>query len=159
VAEHGWAATLEFTPNSAVTSLGDALDVVGRAVRPNAKIVFDTWHFFRGTPDYAVLDAAPGELIGYVQLNDAAAEPSGPLVEDTKHRKLPGGGELDLEKALRHLDAIGGLRSVGPEVYRPHDSAQSCAEAIREMQAATEATLTRARISARASLAAAKTSP
>ena len=105
------------------------LDLVRAADRPNGGLVFDTWHFFRGEPDFEVLAGIPGDRIFYVQLDDAPAVPSGPLREETQHRLLPGDGALDLVAAIRALNRIGGLRRVGPEVISPDLAALSVLDA------------------------------
>jgi sugar phosphate isomerase/epimerase len=110
---------LEFIPFTIVRTLRIAWDLVRVADRPNGGLVFDTWHFFRGEPDFEVLAGIPGDRIFCVQLDDAPAVPSGPLREETQHRLLPGDGALDLVAAIRALDRIGGLRRVGPEVISP----------------------------------------
>jgi sugar phosphate isomerase/epimerase len=110
---------LEFIPFTIVRTLRTAWDLVRAADRPNGGLVFDTWHFFRGEPDFEVLAGIPGDRIFCVQLDDAPAVPSGPLREETQHRLLPGDGALDLVAAIRALDRIGGLRRVGPEVISP----------------------------------------
>jgi len=110
---------LEFIPFTIVRTLRIAWDLVRAADRPNGGLVFDTWHFFRGEPDFEVLAGIPGDRIFCVQLDDAPAVPSGPLREETQRRLLPGDGALDLVAAIRALDRIGGLRRVGPEVISP----------------------------------------
>jgi sugar phosphate isomerase/epimerase len=110
---------LEFIPFTIVRTLPIAWDLVRAADRPNGGLVFDTWHFFRGEPDFEVLAGIPGDRIFQVQLDDAPAVPSGPLREETQRRLLPGDGALDLVAAIRALDRIGGLRRVGPEVISP----------------------------------------
>jgi sugar phosphate isomerase/epimerase len=110
---------LEFIPFTIVRTLRIAWDLVRTAGRPNGGLVFDTWHFFRGEPDFEVLAGIPGDRIFQIQLDDAPAVPSGPLREETQHRLLPGDGALDLVAAIRALDRIGGLRRVGPEVISP----------------------------------------
>jgi sugar phosphate isomerase/epimerase len=110
---------LEFIPFTIVRTLRIAWDLVRVADRPNGGLVFDTWHFFRGEPDFEVLADIPGDRIFQVQLDDAPAVPSGPLREETQRRLLPGDGALDLVAAIRALDRIGGLRRVGPEVISP----------------------------------------
>jgi len=110
---------LEFIPFTIVRTLRIAWDLVRAADRPNGGLVFDTWHFFRGEPDFEVLAGIPGDRIFQVQLDDAPAVPSGPLREETQRRLLPGDGALDLVAAIRALDRIGGLRRVGPEVISP----------------------------------------
>ena len=110
---------LEFIPFTLVRNLRIAWDIVRAADRPNGGLVFDTWHFFRGEPEFDVLAQVPGDRIFCVQLDDATAAPHGTLREETSRRLLPGDGELDLVAAVRALDRIGALRWVGPEVISP----------------------------------------
>jgi sugar phosphate isomerase/epimerase len=110
---------LEFIPFTIVRTLRIAWDLVRAADRPNGGLVFDTWHFFRGEPQFDVLETIPGDRIFQIQLDDARAEPTGTLREETQHRLLPGDGELDLVTAIRTLHRIGALRWVGPEVISP----------------------------------------
>jgi sugar phosphate isomerase/epimerase len=110
---------LEFIPFTIVRNLRIAWDIVRAADRPNGGLLFDTWHFFRGDPEFTVLAQVPGDRIFCVQLDDATAEPHGSLREETSRRLLPGDGELDLVAAVRALDRIGALRWVGPEVISP----------------------------------------
>lgn len=127
--EFGADVHLEFIPFTAIRDLRTAWQIVYAADRPNGGLVFDTWHFFRSTPDYETLGAMPGERILQVQLDDASAEPAGELREETQRRLLPGAGELDLPRVLRALDAIGALRSVGPEVINTELAALPIPEA------------------------------
>jgi sugar phosphate isomerase/epimerase len=125
----GMDVHLEFIPFTFIYDIGMAWDIVRVADRPNGGLVFDTWHFFRGTPDYDTLARVPGERIFQVQLDDALAAPEGTLREETQRRLLPGEGGLDLPTALRALDAIGGLRWAGPEVINPELAALPVKEA------------------------------
>jgi sugar phosphate isomerase/epimerase len=120
---------LEFIPFTVVRTLRIGWDLVRAAGRPNGGLVFDTWHFFRGDPDYDVLAGIPGDRIFCVQVDDAAAVPQGALREETQRRLLPGDGALDLGAALRALHRIGALRWVGPEVISPGLAAMPVAEA------------------------------
>ena len=118
-ADFGAQVHLEFMPFTVVPSLRIAWDLVRGADRPNGGLVFDTWHFFRGEPQFDVLGTVPGDRIFQVQLDDAPAVPHGSLREETSHRLLPGDGALDLTAAVRALHRIGALRWVGPEVISP----------------------------------------
>jgi sugar phosphate isomerase/epimerase len=111
---------LEFIPFTIVRTLRIAWDLVRAADRPNGGLVFDTWHFFRGEPQFDVLETIPGDRIFQIQLDDAPAEPTGTLREETQRRLLPGDGKLDLVTAVQALHGIGALRWVGPEVISPH---------------------------------------
>jgi sugar phosphate isomerase/epimerase len=120
---------LEFMPFTVVRNLRIAWDLVRGADRPNGGLVFDTWHFFRGDPDFDVLAGIPGDRIFCVQLDDAAAVPQGSLREETSRRLLPGDGALDLIAAVQALHRIGGLRWVGPEVISPELAAMPVLDA------------------------------
>lgn len=130
-ADFGAQVQLEFMPFSAVADLPTAWAIVEGADRRNGGLLFDTWHFFRGNPDFAVLDRIPGERIFAVQVADAAAEVRGSLTEDTFNRLIPGDGSFDLARALRTLDRNGGLRWVGPEVLSPVTAAMDPVDAAR----------------------------
>jgi len=118
-ADFGADVHLEFMPFTVVRNLRIAWDLVRGAARPNGGLVFDTWHFFRGEPEFDVLAGIPGDRIFCVQVDDAPAVPQGPLREETSRRLLPGDGALDLPAAIRALHRIGALRWVGPEVISP----------------------------------------
>lgn len=137
----GAEVQLEFMPFTIVRSVGMAWDLVRAAARDNGGIVFDTWHFFRGEPDFDLLATVPGERIFSVQLDDAAAAPEGPLRQETARRLLPGDGQLDLSRAIRALTEIGGLRWVGPEVLNPELAARPTADVARIAMARTRAVL------------------
>jgi sugar phosphate isomerase/epimerase len=122
---------LEFIPMTAIPDLASAWAIAQGADRPNGGILFDTWHFFRGDPDFDVLGRVPGERIFAVQIDDAAAEVEGTMREDTQNRLLPGDGSFDLPRAVRALDRIGALRWVGPEVISPVTEAMPPVEAAR----------------------------
>jgi sugar phosphate isomerase/epimerase len=97
--------------------------------RGNGGLVFDTWHFFRGSRDFELLEQIPGDRIFVVQFADAAKEVQGTLREDATRRLLPGDGCFDLPRVVRVLNAIGGLRAVGPEVISPTLAAMPAREA------------------------------
>jgi sugar phosphate isomerase/epimerase len=99
---------IEFLPWSGIPDVAKAWDVVRRAGAPNGGVLLDTWHFFRGNPDFEALSAVPPERIVGVQLNDGPAQPVGEIRHETRHgRLLPGAGDFDLERMLRQLEAMG----------------------------------------------------
>jgi sugar phosphate isomerase/epimerase len=130
-ADVGARVHLEFMPISCVATLREAWTIVRDADRPNGGIVFDTWHFFRGDPDFELLATVPGDRIYCVQIDDAAAEPRASLRDDTNNRLLPGDGDLDLTRAVRALAQIDALRWVGPEVISPTLEAMPAVEAAQ----------------------------
>jgi sugar phosphate isomerase/epimerase len=131
-ADHGWRVHLEFTPRSPVSDVSTAAGLIGLADRANGGILFDTWHFFRVDPDFDKLGRIAGDRIFAVQVSDGAAEFEEGLLADTfRHRRLPGHGVFDLHGVLAVLDAIGGLRLVGPEVLSVELFDMPAAEAAR----------------------------
>jgi sugar phosphate isomerase/epimerase len=115
----GLRVTLEFMPISSIPDLAAGWAIVDGAKRPNAGMCFDTWHYYRSTPNDALLRTIPGSRIFEVQLADALAKLQGQnLTEDLlRFRRLPGEGELPIAQAIAILRSIGAWRSVGPEVF------------------------------------------
>ena len=144
VAALGWRVHFEFTPRSPVSDVATAAELVRLADRPNGGILFDTWHFFRVDGDLEALRRVPGERIFSVQVSDGAAELEDGLLADTfRHRRLPGSGVFDLAGVLGALDAIGGLRLVGPEVLSVEQFSLPVAEAARTAAESLDAVLAR----------------
>ena len=65
--DHGLLVTVEFLPWSGIPTADVALDLVRRTNRPNATILVDSWHWFRGGADFDLLRSVPGALVGSVQ--------------------------------------------------------------------------------------------
>lgn len=130
-ADLGAQVQLEFMPMLAINDLASAWAVVSGADRTNGGILFDTWHFFRGNPDFSTLEQIPGERILGVQVADASGTVQRSLSEDTFSRLMPGDGSLDLLRVLDTLHRIGALRYVGPEVISPITAAMPPVEAAR----------------------------
>jgi sugar phosphate isomerase/epimerase len=143
-AAHGLLVTLEYLPWSGIPDVATARRIVERAGRPNATLMVDTWHTFRGPSDDAQLAALPGPLVGSVQLNDAPAEAAADLVAETLAARLvPGEGDIPLVRWLRILDAIGSRAPLGVEVFSekldalpPIEVGTRCGAAARALLAA-----------------------
>lgn len=114
---------LPFTPANSIAAAKQLVDYVGT---DRAKILFDTWHHFRGPDTWAELEAVPFDLVAYVQFDDAAPMSSSDLVAETMaNRTFPGEGEFDLSGYCERMKAKGfdGVVSVEilSEVWRPGD--------------------------------------
>lgn len=127
-ARHGIRCDLEFIPLWGIPDLRTAWTIVSATDRPNAGLMFDFWHFMRGTPDFDLLRSIPGERISAVQASDATTRtPEGRTDFDdcVNHRRPLGDGEFPIAELFRTLAAIGGLRRLGPEVFSVvHDQFQ-----------------------------------
>jgi sugar phosphate isomerase/epimerase len=134
--EHGLLVHLESLPWSAVPTLDTAWQIVRRAERDNGGLMLDTWHFLRSGGRPEQLRELPGEKIFAVQLADAPAEPDGPLMDETLHRRLlPGPWSAQI---VRVLDEIGCRAPLGVEVFSDalaalpvEEIAQRAAAAVR----------------------------
>jgi sugar phosphate isomerase/epimerase len=145
-AEHGTKVALEFLPWTAIPNLRRAWDVVRAAGRPNGGVLIDAWHYFRGGPDEVLLRSLPGSAVVGVQLDDAAATPQGPSMEDTiVRRRLPGEGAFDLTALIRTLDAIGVDAPFSVEVISTEQQARPVLDAARRAHDTTQAVLHQAR--------------
>lgn len=118
-ARQGLRTALEFMPISSITDIRAGWDVVRRVDSPHVGMTFDTWHYFRSTPDQAVLEQIPAAKFFEVQLADALPQlQGGDLVTDLLQFRLPpGDGSFDIRKVLETLKAKGAIRSIGPEVF------------------------------------------
>lgn len=142
-AEHGMRIDYEFLPWSGVPNVTVCADLLGRTGCDNAKIMFDTWHWFRGDRDLEALRRIPGELIGSTQWNDAPLAPSDDLPKEAMAaRLLPGEGDIPLVDLVRTLDEIGSSAAIGIEVINrrhetmePKEVGQQTAEAMRRVLA------------------------
>ena len=116
-ADSGMSVHVEFIPFLGIPDLATAWRLVELSGAPNAKIVLDTWHYFRGPTDDALLAGIAGDRIGAVQVSDGRAAP-GDLEVDCLHHRLPAGdGSFPLERVLAVLARSGGLHDVGPEIF------------------------------------------
>lgn len=116
-AEHGLLVAFEPMPFFAVWHVGLAWDIVRTAGRPNSGVLVDSYHFYRGNPDPALIAAMPGDRIIAIQLEDIPLEAPCPLLEETTTRRLlPGEGEQDLVGFLRMLRTAGCTAPVGVEM-------------------------------------------
>lgn len=138
-AARGLRITLEFMPISGIPDLAAGWSIVAGADRANAGLCFDTWHYYRSTPDDTLLATIPGAKIFEVQLADALNERRGKdLIEDLlRYRMLPGQGELPIAAAVANLKELGALRSIGPELFSDAMDAMSAVDAARAASAAT----------------------
>jgi sugar phosphate isomerase/epimerase len=106
----GLTVDFEFVTFAPMSTLADAVAVVGTAARANGGICVDTLHFYRSNTHLKELDDLPKSWLHFVQLCDAAKE-SPVTAEDLifaarADRKFVGMGGLDLASVLRHLPHV-----------------------------------------------------
>jgi sugar phosphate isomerase/epimerase len=107
-ATHGLGVAIEFLPWGPVPDAATAWRLVSESGAPNAGVLVDSWHHFRGASDDDMIRSIPADRIMAIQIDDALAEPVGSLYDDTRHRRLPAGhGDLDLVGFVQLLDQHG----------------------------------------------------
>ncbi len=143
-AEVGTAVVLEPMPFSDLPDIHAAAEIVRLAGARNGALAIDVWHIVRArTPLADVAGLEPG-LIGYVELDDAAAQPVGDLYSDTiDNRRLCGQGAFDLPGFLDAVQASGYRGPFGVEII------SRAQRALTPRTAATAAFTTTAAVVAR----------
>lgn len=112
-ASHGIESLFEYVPTFGIADLPTAIEAIRAVGRADIRLLIDTMHTARSGATVADLAALEPDLIGYIQLCDAPAEPIMPnyLEEAMYYRNVPGEGELPLAEFLRvlPLDRVFGL--------------------------------------------------
>jgi len=132
---------VEVIPTSMAPDLASGWDLVQGVGRDNVGLVLDTFHLGRGGCTVQELSQIPADRIFHVQLCDGPSRPRLPdfFEEAVTIRDFAGEGELGVLELCRCLETMGGLRSVGPEVF---------SEELRTMEPADVGRLCRAKTNA-----------
>lgn len=128
-AVEGLEVALEIVPWSDVPGIEQAMALIEGI--PNAGLVIDSWHVFRGGIPLPAVAAIPGDRILCVQVNDADAEIRGPLAMDTQNRRPCGEGVFDLACFLASLASTGTTAPVSVEIISREQAALPADEAAR----------------------------
>ena len=86
-------------------------------------------HIFRAGVPLGDLKRIPADRVLCVQVNDAEAEPSGTLADDTMNRKLCGLGAFDLNAFVGTLDVMGVQVPLSVEIISPQQSERELKDA------------------------------
>jgi sugar phosphate isomerase/epimerase len=115
--DEGLEVALEFFPFGAIPTPAAALEVIEAADRPNARMLFDAWHFHRAGAHWDHLSALWSGLVSCLQISDAAPDAAEDVGEESRHaRLLPGEGVIDLRGLLAELRREGQRPAVAVEV-------------------------------------------
>jgi sugar phosphate isomerase/epimerase len=129
-AEFGVAMALEYIGVFPfVKDLKTGLDIVRRANHPQAKLLIDIFHSFRGGTSVEDFVLPQGNEVALVHINDV---PAGDIFQMAdSDRVMPGDGVLPLKQALASLGANGYDGALSVEVFSQYWWAQPIEETAK----------------------------
>jgi 2-keto-myo-inositol isomerase len=99
-----------------VFNMGQALAIAAAANDPDARILPDVYHLFRGGSGFDSLHLLNGKVIDIIHMNDyPAGKPVGKQTD--ADRVYPGDGAAPLHQLLRTLQAMGGTKVLSLELF------------------------------------------
>lgn len=98
--------------------LGQALAVAAIANDPDARLLPDVYHLFRGGSGFDGLKLVSGNAIEVFHLNDFSDTLPREQQED-KHRIFPGDGVAPLKEIAKTLTEMGGEKTLSLELFNP----------------------------------------
>ncbi len=93
-----------------MSTLAEVLYVAAAANHPDACILLDVYHLYKGGSNFANMNLVPGPKMHVLHMNDYPAEPPRASIKD-EHRVYPGDGVAPLDDILSTLFR-GGFRGV-----------------------------------------------
>lgn len=125
-----------------INSIEAAWDVIQQCGHPDATIVIDPFHCYRGGGPMASVGTLPADKIAVSHFNDSPASPAWNLLTDAD-RVMPGEGVCDLKLYCDGLKKIGYRRWLSLELFRPdlyeRDALEVAQEGLEKMRAVAEA--------------------
>ncbi len=100
-----------------INTIDDAIDIIQRSGHPDATVVVDPFHCWRGGGPISSLGKLRSDQIAISHFNDAPASPDASTQQDSD-RVLPGDGAIDLKFYCDQLTAIGYDRYLSLELFR-----------------------------------------
>lgn len=115
-AKYGVSMALEFIGVfEQYHDIKSGLELVRAADHPNAKLLIDVFHAFRGGATVDDFKLPRGNEIGLVHINDV---PAGDVMQmNDSHRVLPGEGVLPLAQVLENLEQGGYEGALSVEIF------------------------------------------
>lgn len=113
-----------------VHTLGQIAGIAIEADRPEARIIPDAYHQYRGGSSFAGVRHIRGSLIASYHINDVPAQPPWDELKDS-HRIYPGDGILPLEQLLKDLWSIGFRGPLSLEMFNRDEWKKDAAEVAR----------------------------
>lgn len=100
-----------------INTIESALEIMTLSKHPEATIIIDPFHNFRGGGSFSSISKLRGDQVAISHFNDTPASP--PRLEQHDHsRVMPGEGHLDLKQWVNLLKQIGYNRWLSLELFR-----------------------------------------
>jgi len=100
-----------------LNTIESALEIMTLSQHPQATIIIDPFHNFRGGGSFASISKLRGDQIAISHFNDTPSSP--PRLEQHDHsRVMPGDGHLDLKQWCRLLNETGYRGYLSLELFR-----------------------------------------
>lgn len=112
-----------------LSRLGETMFAVIEAGHPDACILPDVYHIYKGGSDFAGLAAIAGSKIHCFHMNDYPAEPARDTISD-KDRVYPGDGVAPLNEILQMVANNGFAGALSLELFNPGYWQQDAAEVV-----------------------------
>ncbi len=100
-----------------INTIDDAIDIITRSGHPEATVVVDPFHCWRGGGSAASIAKLRADQIAISHFNDSPANPPANKQQDSD-RVMPGDGVVDLKFYCDQLTAIGYDRYLSLELFR-----------------------------------------
>ena len=100
-----------------INTIDDAIDIIQRSGHPDATVVVDPFHCWRGGGPVASLSKLNGRQIAISHFNDSPAVPAASMQEDSD-RVMPGDGVVDLKFYCDQLSSTGYNGYLSLELFR-----------------------------------------
>ena len=135
----GMIAQLElwgFSKN--LNRLGECLCVAVEAAHPNACVLADVYHIYKGGSDFHGLRMAGRDVIQVLHMNDYPDNPPREAINDSQ-RVMPGDGVAPIVELLQTLHATGGQKVLSLEIFNQsywnQDAALAAKTGLEKMKA------------------------
>ncbi len=100
-----------------INTIDDAIEIIQRSGHPDATVVVDPFHCWRGGGPVSSLSKLKSSQIAISHFNDSPAEPAASLQEDSD-RVMPGDGVVDLKFYCDQLASTGYKSYLSLELFR-----------------------------------------
>jgi 2-keto-myo-inositol isomerase len=124
-----------------LSRLGEVALVAMETGHPNACVVADVFHIYKGGSDFRALRLFSGAALPVFHMNDYPANPGREQANDS-HRIFPGDGVAPISQILRDLHAAGGGKVLSLELfnstYWKQDALKVAKAGLAKMKAAVQ---------------------